>query len=83
VKYGALLETCDAGTLCREEIEKSMKESMKKTWKNIVDTFKETVTTTVAETRTLVDTNWKSLIQCETSHPCCRYTETEWINTTI
>lgn len=82
-KYGALLETCDEGTKCREEIEKSMKESMIKIWKNIMTTIKQTIDTSVSETRTLVDTRWEELVKCQVDKPCCQYSKTTWINNTI
>jgi hypothetical protein len=50
-KYGQLLETCDEGTKCREEILATMKTSMQTQWATIMTEFKKNVETAVASTR--------------------------------
>lgn len=80
-KHGALLETCDEGTKCREQVRAEMKESMIKIWTDLITTFKRNVKTAVKETKTLVTEDWTKLEDCQKNNPCCGYTEIEWINT--
>lgn len=82
VLKGPLLETCDEGTACREEYLKKLRETVTKIWTTTITNFKKSVVTAVEETKTIVDTRWKDLVQCEKDHPCCSYTETTWINHT-
>lgn len=55
---GALLETCDEGTLCREKITKKMKEDMMTIWKKVLKEFETSIKTSVADTKTEVETAW-------------------------
>jgi len=79
-KYGQLLETCDEGTKCREEILATMKTSMQTQWATIMTEFKKNVETAVASTRKTVEEGWEALIQCEKDNECCSYSELEWSN---
>jgi len=63
-KYGELLETCDEGTKCREEIIADLKVIMTQTWQQVINTFKTSIKTAVSETRDVVTESWKELVQC-------------------
>ena len=63
-KYGELLETCDQGTKCREEITADLKVIMIQTWQQVIDSFKSSVKNAVSETRNVVTDGWKELVQC-------------------
>jgi hypothetical protein len=82
-KYGVLLETCDEGTKCREDILASMKSSMSAQWATILTEFKKNVEGAVSQTRTIVSDGWEALVQCEIDHDCCSYSATEWSNNQI
>jgi hypothetical protein len=69
--HGALLETCDEGTACREKYLKALRETVTKIWTTTIANFKKSVVTAIADTKTIVDTRWKDLVQCEKDHPCC------------
>ena len=61
---GTLLETCDEGTKCRDLILEENKVKIERIWQIVLDNFNKNVNDTVAETRTLVDTNWSKLVEC-------------------
>ena len=48
-----------------------------------MNTINQSITESVSETRTLVDTKWTELVQCQIDKPCCQYSKTTWINNTI
>jgi len=79
-KYGTLLETCDEGTKCREEIMKDLKSSIGDIWRQIIIQFRKSVKANVRETRTTVKESWTDLVECGEKHPCCGYTEVQWQN---
>jgi len=57
-KNGALLKTCDAGTKCREEILKTLKDKILVIWQTIMSDFKDSVEVSVAQTRAIVEDGW-------------------------
>ena len=63
-KYGALLETCDEGTKCREEIIKDVKENMWLIWKDVIEQFGKSVKGAVSDTRHIVSEDWEKMISC-------------------
>jgi len=77
---GALLETCDEGTACREKYIGELKIKIHEIWKKTLTNFKETIASAVLETRKEVDTKWDSLVQCQIDKPCCSVSEIFWIN---
>ena len=74
-KNGALLETCDEGTICREHIISEMKTDMIEIWKKVLKEFNESVETSIAETRTEVNETWTKLVECQEKTTCCMYQE--------
>jgi len=79
-KNGALLETCDAGTKCREEILKTLKDKILVIWQTIMTDFKDSVEVSVAQTRAIVEDGWTEQVQCQKDHPCCSVSEIAWAN---
>jgi len=79
-EHGALLETCDEGTACRERYIKELREKITEIWKRTLTNFKESIASAVLETRNVVDTRWSDLQECQTTHPCCSISEIFWIN---
>jgi len=57
-KFGALLETCDEGTKCREDILADMRITMKTQWATILTEFKTNVSNAVSSTRRTVEEGW-------------------------
>jgi len=45
--HGPLLETCDEGTLCREEYLKELREKVQKIWTTTIAEFKTSISTAV------------------------------------
>ena len=79
-EHGALLETCDEGTACRERYITELREKITEIWKRTLTSFKESIESAVLETRTEVVTRWTDLQDCQTEHPCCSISEIFWIN---
>jgi len=57
-EFGQLLETCDEGTKCREDVEKTMKEKITTIWQQVLKDFNDSITSSIVGTRTLVDESW-------------------------
>jgi len=49
-EHGALLETCDEGTACRERYIAELREKINFIWKRTLTNFKETIESAVVET---------------------------------
>jgi len=79
-EHGALLETCDEGTACRETYIAELKNKVTEIWKKTLTNFKESIATAVLETREVVDTRWTDLVQCQIDKPCCSVSEIFWLN---
>jgi len=79
-EHGALLETCDEGTACRERYIGELREKVTEIWKRTLTNFKESIASAVTETRSIVETRWTDLEDCQTTHPCCSISEIFWIN---
>ena len=79
-EHGALLETCDEGTACRERYITELREKITEIWKRTLTNFKESIASAVTETRSIVETRWTDLEDCQTTHPCCSISEIFWIN---
>jgi hypothetical protein len=79
-KHGALLETCDEGTACRERYIKELRERVTEIWKTTLTNFKASIESAVIDTRDIVDHRWKDLQECQVNHPCCSVTEIFWMN---
>jgi hypothetical protein len=79
-KHGALLETCDEGTACRERYIAELKEKVTEIWKLTLQNFRETIEGAVLETRTEVEKRWVDLEACQVDHPCCSVSEIFWLN---
>ena len=62
VKYGELLETCDEGTKCREDVELDMRGRIVDIWKQVLREFTDSVSSSITGTRTLVDDAWTELV---------------------
>jgi len=69
--YGALLETCDEGTKCREDVEKAMRKKIINIWSQVLRDFNDSITSSISGTRILVDDAWKDLVQCGEDANCC------------
>jgi hypothetical protein len=68
-EHGALLETCDEGTACREKLITELRAKVKEIWKITLQNFKETIEGAVVETRTEVERRWVDLENCQlTTH---------------
>lgn len=79
-EHGALLETCDEGTACRERYMAELREKISSIWKQTLTNFKQTIESAVTETRAEVDARWVDLQECQTNHPCCSISEIFWMN---
>jgi len=74
-EFGKLLETCDEGTKCREDVEKSMKNKIMTIWTNVLSEFTKSIDAGISETRTHIDENWIKLVECGEKANCCEYQE--------
>jgi Zn-dependent M32 family carboxypeptidase len=63
-KYGALLETCDEGTACRDTIMNDLKTNMIAIWKKVIDELRVKIKSSVKETEDVVEDVWDKLVQC-------------------
>jgi hypothetical protein len=79
-EHGALLETCDEGTACRERYIAELREKISLIWKQTLTNFKQTIESAVTETRAEVEDKWIDLQECQTNHPCCSISEIFWMN---
>jgi hypothetical protein len=79
-EHGALLETCDEGTACRERYIGELREKIEIIWKRTLTNFKESIETAVIHTRDSVQDSWIDLQECQTDHPCCSISEIFWMN---
>jgi len=79
-EHGALLETCDEGTACREKLITELRAKVKEIWKITLQNFKETIEGAVVETRTEVERRWVDLENCQVDFPCCSVSEIFWLN---
>ena len=79
-EFGKLLETCDEGTKCREEVEKTMKQNILEIWQRVLTDFKSSVETSISETRSHVDVAWEKLVTCGEEANCCQYKDKTIIN---
>jgi len=70
-KYGKLLETCDEGTKCREDIIAEIKANIKKIWKQVLVDFETTIEGSISETKHEVSVAWDHLITCGEEANCC------------
>jgi hypothetical protein len=74
-KFGQLLETCDEGTRCREEVTRDLKKSLKKTWRQVKVAMDKQIAESVTATRAVVQENWSKLVECGEKANCCEYQE--------
>jgi len=74
-KYGKLLETCDEGTKCREDIIAEIKTNIKKIWKQVLVDFEKTIEGSISETKREVSVAWDHLVTCGEEANCCQYEE--------
>jgi len=83
---GELLETCDEGTKCREDVELEMRGKIITIWKQVLQDFNDSITSSIVGTRTLVDDAWIKLVECGEDANCCHYQEVTiqnlWIQVT-
>jgi len=82
-KHGALLETCDEGTACREKIMKELKEVIKQHWQDKIVEMKQSIKSAISQTETAVKDVWPELVDCQVEHPCCTYNEVYYRNNVI
>ena len=57
-KHGALLETCDQGTLCRKEVIDEIKVNISQTWKRTINDFRVSVEQATKDTKKEVNARW-------------------------
>jgi hypothetical protein len=77
---GELLQTCDEGTACRNEILKLLKEKLNEQWLKVIRDLKYEVELAVKETWNVYEDAWLDQVQCEIDHPCCEYPEKKYAN---
>lgn len=80
VENGALLDTCEAGSQCREEADEWAKTQIDKKWASLLQQFQTEVHTTILETEVVIQTGFDKLQKCEVDHPCCEVSETVFKN---
>lgn len=79
-KYGALLDTCSAGTECRDAKKAVLVADLQQQWKTLLDQFYKNVQTTIMTSEERIETGYYDFVQCEVDHPCCETPETTVIN---
>ena len=57
-EHGKLLETCDEGTKCRNEIISDVKVKISEAWQKVIDELKISVQNSTKETRAVVKESW-------------------------
>lgn len=77
---GELLDTCEAGTACRQAADEAMRGFIAEEWRKLMQNFKSDVEGSILKTQEFVDAGWQDLVQCELDHPCCEYNAVEWAN---
>lgn len=77
----ALLDTCDEGDKCREEVDKWMQTQITTVWTRFIEQFRREIIKAKKQTETIVNQGWDYNIQCESDYPCCRYEEVVQENT--
>jgi hypothetical protein len=80
VEHGPLLETCAAGTKCREENEIDVQRQIEKSWETLLKSFRTDVEANILKTKEIVNVGWQTAVTCELDHPCCEVSEVEWSN---
>jgi len=70
-KYGALLETCDLGSACRETIMTELKATIEKIWERVFTTFEKDLKETVITTKKITRDSWDDLVECGEKANCC------------
>lgn len=82
---GKLLETCEKGTACREEVTRNMNTIIQQQWQTLMKSFRQDVETNVLRTKEIVSENWDKLVQCEEDNKCCEVPVEIWnsVNTQI
>lgn len=76
-KYGILLETCEAGTLCRQEIEDSIRVDLTNKWKVVITEIKQKISDASKDTSEEIASRWTEMENCQKDHPCCSVPEVE------
>jgi hypothetical protein len=77
---GELLDTCEAGTVCRNAVEAETKGFVAEEWRKLMQNFKSDVEGAILKTEEFVNLGWQDAVQCEIDHPCCEYNAVEWAN---
>jgi hypothetical protein len=79
-REGELLDTCEAGTACRDAKEEEYRALIAEEWRKVMANFKTDAEASILKTQEFVNAGWQEAVQCEIDHPCCEFNETSWDN---
>jgi len=68
---GVLLETCEMGSLCREENKRIYRESITSEWRNLIHSFQSDIHSQVLKTQKQIEEGYETNVVCADENPCC------------
>lgn len=78
-----MLDTCEEGDACREEVDAWIQGEIMETWEDLAESFRLQLESTTRVTTEIVEEGWDKMVQCELDLPCCTYDETVQFNTKL
>ena len=79
-EYGPLLETCAAGTQCREENRRIIETAIRAEWQKVLLSFRTDVDATILKTKKIIKEGYDSAVVCEAENPCCTVSDVVYQN---